>query len=125
MAERQRVLIVEDDPGTINLLKHIVHRAGYEAILARGGKEGLRLLQEGGADLILLDLMMRDMDGWTVLETIKGDDRFGTLPVIIVSAKAPSEHPVAMENHAAEFEAYFIKPFEINELLAKISELLV
>lgn len=124
MAEKHRVLIVEDDPGTINLLRHIVLRAGYEPILARGGKEGLRLLQEGGADLILLDLMMRDMDGWTVLETIKTDDRFCTLPVIIVSAKAPSEHPGAMDTHAAKFEAYFIKPFEINELLAKISELL-
>ena len=72
MAEKQRVLIVEDDPGTLALLTQIVIRAGYEPLRARRGEEGWALLQEERVDLLLLDLMMRDVDGWTLLETIKG-----------------------------------------------------
>jgi DNA-binding response OmpR family regulator len=124
MAEKYRVLIVEDDPGTLKLLAQIVERAGYKAVLARGGQEGLALLQRDGADLLLLDLMMKDIDGWNLLETIKTDDRLLALPVIIVSAKHPREDPLRTEAHANMFEAYFVKPFDVNELVAKMTEVL-
>jgi DNA-binding response OmpR family regulator len=124
MARKHRVLIIEDDPGTLNLLNHIVIRAGYEPILARGGQEGLQLLQDAGADLVLLDIMMKGMDGWTVLETIKADSHLGNVPVIMVSAKTPSEHPSLMETYADMYEDYFLKPFNVNELVAKLAEIL-
>jgi DNA-binding response OmpR family regulator len=124
MAQRRRVLIVEDDLGTINLLGQIVKRAGYEPILARGGQEGLDLLQERGVDLVLLDLMMREMDGWALLRAIRADDRLGTVPVIIISAKHPAEHPRQMEAHAGMFEEYLVKPFEVDELVNKMAEVL-
>jgi DNA-binding response OmpR family regulator len=124
MAEKQRVLIIEDDAGTLNLLNHIVLRAGYQPILASRGQEGLHLLETVGADLILLDIMMRGMDGWTVLEKIKQDARWGTTPVVIVSAKGPSEHASQMDSYAAMYEDYFLKPFSVDDLVAKISEIL-
>lgn len=124
MARGQRVLIVEDDLGTLNLLSQIVERAGYEPILARGGQEGLDLLQERGADLVLLDLIMKDMDGWALLRTIRVDDRLGTVPVIIISAKHPAEDPRQMEEHAGMFEEYLVKPFEVDELVNKMAEVL-
>jgi two-component system OmpR family response regulator len=124
MTDLRRVLVVEDDPGTLNLLSQVVQRAGYRSIAARGGKEGWRLLQEHGADLILMDLMMRDLDGWTLLEIIRGDERFSTVPVIIVSARHPREDPARTESYAPMYEEYLVKPFEVDELVAKLAQIL-
>ncbi len=124
MAQRHRILIIEDDPGTLNLLEQIVRRAGYEPYLARGAQEGLERLRKDGADLLLLDLMMRNMDGWTLLERIKADDHLRQVPVIIISARHPREDPVRTEAHAGMFEGYLVKPFEVNVLLARIGEIL-
>ncbi len=124
MAQKHRILIVEDDPGTLNLLEQIVRRAGYEPCLARGAQEGLDRLQQDGADLLLLDLMMRNMDGWSLLEKIKADDLLRQIPVIIISARHPKEDPERTEAHAGMFEGYLVKPFEVNALIAKIGEIL-
>jgi DNA-binding response OmpR family regulator len=124
MAPHHRVLIVEDDIGTLNLLDQIVQRAGYETILARGGREGLDLLRQNGADLVLLDLMMKDVDGWALLETVKADDHLGQIPVIIISAKHPAEDPERVEAHAGMFEEYLVKPFQVDALVARLAQLL-
>jgi len=121
---KHRILIIEDHQSTLDLLDQIVKRGGYEPILARGGQEGLRLLRENGADLVLLDLMMKNMDGWTLLDTIKADHRLCTVPVIIISAKHPVEDPRQVEVHAGMFEEYLTKPFHLSELLARIAEIL-
>jgi DNA-binding response OmpR family regulator len=124
MISKKRVLIVEDDSDTMNLLEQIVTRSGYEPILARGGWEALHLLQEQGEDLVLLDLMMKGMDGWALLDSIKSDAKLDPVPVIIISAKHPVEQPRQVENHAGEFEVYLLKPFEVDELVAKMAQLL-
>ena len=73
MTQKRRVMIIEDDLDTIELLRVILELRGYEPIPALGGKAGLRLLEEEWpVDLILLDLMMDDIDGWTVLRTHQG-----------------------------------------------------
>jgi DNA-binding response OmpR family regulator len=124
MAKKKQILIVEDEPGTLNLIEQIVMRAGYEPLLARGGKEALSMMQEGGIDLVLLDIKMKDIDGWTVLMTLKADPRSSHVPVIIVTGKTPAEHRAQMKNLAGLYEDYFVKPFEIEPLIAKIAELL-
>lgn len=124
MTDKRRVLIVEDDPGTIHLIAQIVARSGYEPILARGAREGLNLLRQSNIELILLDLMMRDMDGWSLLETIKTNPDLTPIPVIIVSARHPREDPVQTEAHAGMFEDYLVKPFEVDELVARLSNIL-
>ncbi len=124
MANKKQILIVEDEPGTLSLIEQIVMRAGYEPVLARGGREALRMMQNGGIDLVLLDLKMKDIDGWTVLMTLKADIQSSHVPVIIVTGKTPAEHRAQMNNLAGLYEDYFIKPFEIDELVARIAELL-
>ncbi|MGD8624916.1 MAG: response regulator [Anaerolineae bacterium] len=124
MAPKHRVLIVEDNPGTIALLTQIVRRAGHDPVLARGGKEALQCLEGSQVDLILLDLMMRDMDGWTLLDIIRADERFQGLPVCIVSARHPREDPDRVKAYAHKIQAYFVKPFELDELVAKMKEIL-
>jgi two-component system alkaline phosphatase synthesis response regulator PhoP len=124
MTQPKRVMIIEDDPDMIDLLSLILRRGGFQPVPALGGKEGLRLLHESGADLILLDLMMEDMSGWSVLEAIKEDDHLRTVPVLIVSAKHHLEEPHQTEAHADMFEGYLVKPFVVRDLLSQIVEAL-
>jgi DNA-binding response OmpR family regulator len=124
MTEKRRIMIVEDNPGTMNLLRQIVMAAGYEPVMARGGQEAIRLLREEGADLVLLDIMMKGVDGWTVLMTMKAEPQLSSIPTIVVSGKAPTEHPSEVEALEHLYEAYFLKPFEVDDLVASIAQVL-
>ena len=84
----------------------------------------MRLLEETAVDLILLDLMMPEVDGWTVLNTVKEDDRFRTIPVLIVTSKDPLVHPDEVEAHAGLFDGWLMKPFLGAQLLAMVEKAL-
>jgi adenylate cyclase len=116
------VMIIEDDPDMIQLLSVILKRGGYQPIAALGGNEGLRLLREGGVDLILLDLMMDDINGWQVLDIVKADPDLRQIPVLIISARHHLEEPEQTAAHAGLFEGYMVKPFVVRDLLDKIVE---
>jgi adenylate cyclase len=124
MTEQPRVLVIEDDPDMIDLLSVILRRGGYKPVSAIGGQEGLRVLREEGADLILLDLMMDDISGWRVLELVKQDESLRSIPVLIVSARHFLEDPDQTAAHAGLFEGYLVKPFIVRGLLTKIVEAL-
>ena len=124
MTEKPRVMIIEDDPDMIDLLSVILRRGGYEPIAGLGGQQGLCMLRESGADLILLDLMMDDMSGWRVLELVKEDESLRNIPVLIVSARHYLEDPDQTAAHAGLFEGYLVKPFVVRDLLTKIVEAL-
>ncbi len=117
-------MIVEDDPDTIELLKVVLRTGGYDSIPALGGKASLQLLAESAADLILLDLMMDDVDGWTVLEILKQDPELCQIPVIILSVKNPLEDPPRVRSHAGMFADYVVKPFKVRDLLTRIDRVL-
>jgi len=119
-----RVLIVEDDPDIIQLLSHVVRRAGAESVLASGGRQGLRLALKSSPDLILLDLMMDDMDGWSTLEALKADEQLSPIPVIIVTVKQEVEDYEQIDAHAGMFETWISKPFKVDELTSRITQIL-
>jgi CheY-like chemotaxis protein len=120
----RRVLIIEDDPDIIHLLQYIVARAGCESVLASGGKQGLRLAQKSGPNLILLDLMMDDMDGWSTLEALKADEQLSPIPVIIVTVKQEVEDYDQIDAHAGMFEGWVSKPFQVDDLVERINKVL-
>ena len=124
MTQVPRVLVIEDDPDMIDLLSVILRRGGYQPVSALGGQEGLRILREQGAELILLDLMMDDISGWRVLELVKQDETLRNIPVLIVSARHFLEDPDQTAAHAGLFEGYLVKPFIVRDLLTKIVEAL-
>lgn len=124
MATKFQVMIIEDDPDTIQLLQVVLKTGGYEPIPALGGKAGLRLLADSSADLILLDLMMDDVDGWTLLETLKQDPALAEIPVIILSVKNPLEDPRRIKSHAGMFADYVVKPFNVRDLLTRVRRVL-
>jgi DNA-binding response OmpR family regulator len=120
-----RILYIEDDPGMIDLVSTLVTRRGYELVGAAGGRKGLELLHEltEKPDVILLDLMMPDMDGWDVYQNIKGTESTKTIPVIIVTAKAQNIDKV-LGLQIAKVDDYVTKPFSPTDLVNSIEKVL-
>src|SRR5512140_2569067 len=87
---QKRILCIEDEPEMIDLIRLILGRRGFQVSGATGGMAGLQAIREERPDLVLLDLMMPDMDGWEVYQQMKADDNTKNIPVIVVTAKAQS-----------------------------------
>lgn len=117
------ILCVEDEPEMIDLIRLILGRRGFEVKGANGGVEGLKMIHKEKPDLILLDLMMPDMDGWEVYQQIKADEKTRDIPVIVVTAKAQSIDKV-LGLHIAKVDDYIAKPFQPQELLASVEKVL-
>ena len=107
----------------IDLVRLILGRKGFEVIGANGGVEGLEAVRREKPDLVLLDLMMPDMDGWEVYQQIKADEALRHIPVVVVTAKAQSIDKV-LGLHIAKVDDYITKPFGPQELLESIAKIL-
>ena len=118
-----RILCIEDEPEMIDLIRLILGRRGFEVEGAGGGKEGLEKVRKTLPNLVLLDLMMPDMDGWEVYQQMKADEKTKNIPVIVVTAKAQSIDKV-LGLHIAKVDDYISKPFSPQELLASVEKVL-
>lgn len=125
MAEEKKkvVICIEDEPEMIDLVQLILGRKGFELVGAVGGREGLETVRRLKPDLVLLDLMMPDMDGWEVYQQMKADDELKNIPVIVVTAKAQSIDKV-LGLHIAKVDDYVTKPFGPQELLQSVNKVL-
>jgi DNA-binding response OmpR family regulator len=124
MSEKnRRVVYIEDEQEMIDLVKIIVSRKHYEISGAAGGREGLDLVKRIMPDVILLDLMMPDMDGWEVFQQLKADEATRSIPVIVVTAKAQNIDKV-LGLHIAKVDDYIAKPFTPKELLDSLAKCL-
>jgi DNA-binding response OmpR family regulator len=121
--EKKRVLCVEDEPEMIDLIKLILERRGFEVLGAVGGKEGLEVIRREMPDLVLLDLMMPEVDGWEVFRQMKADEQLEDIPVVVVTAKAQSIDKV-LGLHIAKVDDYVTKPFGPQELLKSVNKVL-
>jgi two-component system, OmpR family, response regulator VicR len=117
------ILCIEDEPEMIDLIRLILSRRGFDIRGANGGKEGLEVIRKEHPDLILLDLMMPEMDGWEVYQQMKADEATKNIPVIVVTAKAQSIDKV-LGLHIAKVDDYISKPFSPQELLASVDNVL-
>lgn len=116
---RQRILVVDDEPDTTTLIKHIFLQDGFDVAGALSGAECLRKLTEINPDLILLDMMMPEMDGLQTLQEIR---KVSNVPVIIVSAiNQKTEIVNALQNGVDD---YVTKPFNNAEVIARVKNVL-
>jgi len=124
MAQDKKVVVcIEDEPEMIDLVKLILGRKGFDLIGAVGGREGLDTVRDTKPDLVLLDLMMPDMDGWEVYQQMKADEALRDIPVVVVTAKAQSIDKV-LGLHIAKVDDYVTKPFGPQELLQSVNRVL-
>ena len=113
------VLIVEDDKNIQSLLQMYLEKEGYAVTVADDGGQGLTKFRSIKPDLVLLDVMMPVMDGWTVCKMIRADYQ---TPIIMLTAKSETDDKVAGLRYGAD--DYITKPFEMKEVLARIEAVL-
>jgi len=116
----KKILVVDDEPDTLELIKLVLESGGFEAILANNGKEALAQMATLRPDLVLLDIMMPDMDGWDVFRKMKEKDP--GIPIAILTAKAQNIDKL-LGLHVLKADDYITKPFGKNELISKVRKL--
>ncbi len=119
----RHILCIEDETEMIDLIRIILGRKGFEVEGATGGEEGLKKIQEKKPDLVLLDLMMPDIDGWEVYQQMKANETTRDIPVIVVTAKAQNIDKV-LGLQIARVDDYISKPFSPEDLLASVERVL-
>lgn len=113
-----RILVVEDNMDTYELVRFILEKNGYETFLAMNGRDGVNAASKQFPDLIIMDLAMPEMDGWTATRLIKDNARTSFIPLIALTAHAlPSDRQRALE---AGCDDYIVKPMDLEELLETV-----
>lgn len=116
----KKVLVVDDEPDALELVKLVLESGGFKTILATSGKEALAQIERTKPDAVLLDIMMPDMDGWDVFRKIK--EKNSGIPVAILTAKAQNIDRL-LGLHVLKADDYITKPFGKNELIGKVRKL--
>lgn len=118
----KRILIVDDEPSIVMSLEYLLRRKKYDVLIARNGTEALQALGKDLPDLILLDIMMPDVDGYEICEYVKTSPTLKHIKVIFLSAK--SKKSDIEKGRSLGADAYVVKPFSTKDLLAKINDLI-
>ena len=116
------ILVVDDDRDICEALKIYLAPAGHDVLTAYNGKEALEVLAKEQVDLVLMDIMMPQMDGWETLREIRNNEKTKYLPVIMITAVNEEHKIVAGLRHGAD--DYVVKPFILPNLLARIEAVL-
>jgi len=117
-----RILVVEDEPDILDLIRYNLEKAGYGVVPAATGEAGLTLAREAPPALIVLDLMLPGMDGLSVCRALKREARTARVPVMMVTARGTEADVVAGLNLGAD--DYIVKPFSPAVLVARVGALL-
>ena len=121
-AERATILVADDEPHIRRILQYLLEQAGYDVVVAADGEDALREVDRCAPDLVLLDVMMPRLDGFSVLRSIRASLETARLPVILLTAKGQSDEKVKGLRGGAN--DYIIKPFDQEELLLRIHNML-
>ncbi|MCC7353449.1 MAG: response regulator [Anaerolineae bacterium] len=117
-----KILLIDDDPDSVRLLTLMLNPEGYQITSARSGHEGLRLAAQEPHDLVVIDVMMPDMDGFEVCRTIRQTPGISNVPILMLSARTRVDDKI--EGLRAGASDYMTKPINRKDLLARIEALL-
>lgn len=122
MAAAHKILVVDDDPYILMSLEFLMRKNGFDVMVARNGTEALELVEKQIPDLVLLDIMMPDVDGYEICRYIKKSARLKATRVVFISAK--SKESDIQKSYELGASLYITKPFSTRELLKQVKELL-
>ncbi|HSJ54263.1 MAG TPA: response regulator transcription factor [Anaerolineae bacterium] len=118
----QRILVVDDDKQIVRLLRTYLEQSGYQALVAYDGESALHIIRRERPDLVLLDLMLPDRDGWELMRIVRGDASLQGLPVIMLTARADDQDKIVGLELGAD--DYVAKPFNPREVVARLRAVL-
>jgi DNA-binding response OmpR family regulator len=121
--QQKRVIYFEDERDMVELVRLVLGREGYSVEGASEGRAGLVSVREKLPDIILLDLMMPDMDGWEIFKELKNDKSTGDIPVVVITAKSQSVDKI-LGVEIAQVDDYISKPFSPRELIERVEKVL-
>ena len=117
----QRILVVDDDKSIVKVVRGYLEQAGYQVLTAGDGETALHMLRRERPDLVVLDLMLPDRDGWEVTRIVRADQLLAATPIILLTARVEdTDKIVGLELGADD---YVTKPFNARELVARVDAL--
>jgi len=116
----KRIMVVDDEPDTVDLVKLVLETEGFEVTTAYSGDECLKKLDESLPDAVLLDIMMPEMDGWEVFKKIR--ERFENLPVAMLTVRN-QDIDIMLGLHVLKADDYITKPFGRKDLVERVKKL--
>ena len=122
-SKKHKIVYVEDDADMTDLVRMILEQNHFMVYTANDGQNGLSLISQIEPDLILLDLMIPDLDGWEIYQRLRHNQAFEKIPVIIVTAKS-QEIDRVLGLKIAKVDDYICKPFHPKELVDRINYVL-
>lgn len=114
------VLIVDDEPNIVIAIEFLMEKEGYNVLKAYDGLEALKVIESNVPDIMLLDVMMPEMDGFEVAKTIRENPELDNVQIIFLTAKGTREDK--MKGYAHGGEIYLTKPFDNDDLVATVNE---
>lgn len=118
-----KIMVIDDEPDVVDLVKLILESDGFKVVTAYSGKEALEKIEKEMPDLVLLDIMMPQMDGWEVFRRIKANKKTADIPVAMLTAKTQSIDKM-IGLHVVKVDDYITKPFGRSELLERVKKIL-
>jgi len=117
-----RILLVEDNPDNFELIRFLLEREGYQVLEARDGSQGLRMARSERPDLVLMDLSLPQVDGWSAATQLKADPQTAGIPLVAITAHTlPGDRKRALESG---FDGYISKPINVTSLNETVKEAL-
>ena len=117
---KSRILLVDDEPDIVETVAFMLQTRNYSVSVASGGLEAIEKAKSELPDLILLDIMMPDVDGYDVCMKLKSEDDTKHIPIIMLTAKGESE--AVLKSHSLGADDYVVKPFSLPTLLSKLNK---
>jgi two-component system alkaline phosphatase synthesis response regulator PhoP len=118
----QRILVVDDDKGIVRLLRTYLERAGFQVLVAYDGETALHAVRRERPDLILLDLMLPDRDGWELTQLIRADTSVAPIPIVMLTARVEDTDKIVGLDLGAD--GYLTKPFNPQVVVAHVRAVL-
>lgn len=123
MTTEPYILYIEDERPVFELVRQALKLANLQVIGAENGRRGLELMRQRKPDLLLLDLMMPEFNGWDVYSAMKEDETLADIPVIVVTAKIPQRDRILVEG-LPPVDDYITKPFDVEQLIRSVQTFL-
>lgn len=115
---KQRILVVDDDKEVVRLVRAYLEREGYDVLVAYDGETAVHILRRDQPDLLLLDLMLPDRDGWDITRLVRGDPALASIPIIMLTARVEdTDKIIGLEIGADD---YVTKPYNPREVVARV-----
>jgi DNA-binding response OmpR family regulator len=119
----KRILVIDDDIDVLRTTSKTLEEAGYAVEQVQSGREGIKSIWDGPPDLVVLDVVMPELNGWDVLRAIRGDEATAKLPVVMLTVLDEEEHVAHGWELGADF--YLTKPFSPADLVDVVNRLLL